>query len=102
MPYLMGGFPDVDASRASVAAAADAGADVLELGVPFSDPLADGPVVHAAATEALKQGVRLDDVLGVGGALAPRLPVVLMVYANPILARGVQKFTRMAADAGAV
>jgi tryptophan synthase alpha chain len=101
MPYLMGGFPDVATSLEAALAAADAGADVLELGVPFSDPLADGPVIHAAATEALKQGVRLDDVLGVCEAVSPRLPVVLMVYANPILHRGVDRFARMAAGAGA-
>jgi tryptophan synthase alpha chain len=101
MPYLMGGFPDLATSRDAGLAAADNGADVLELGVPFSDPLADGPVIHAAATEALKLGTKLDDVLKVCEVLSARLPVVLMVYANPILARGPEKFVRMAADAGA-
>ena len=101
MPYLMGGFPDIETSRAAGIAAADAGADVLELGIPFSDPLADGPVIHAAATEALRSGVRLDDVLGVCESIAGRLPVVFMVYANPILARGAEAFARTAADAGA-
>jgi tryptophan synthase alpha chain len=101
MPYLMGGFPTADVSLAAGIAAADAGADVLELGVPFSDPLADGPVIHAAGTEALKQGVRLDDVLRVCSGLSSRLPVVLMVYANPILARGVERFVALAGDAGA-
>ena len=56
MPYLMGGYPSLDTSLAAGLAAADAGADLLELGVPFSDPLADGPVIHAAATEALPRG----------------------------------------------
>ena len=101
MPYLMGGYPDVETSRAAALAAADAGADVLELGIPFSDPLADGPVIHAAATAALARGVRLDDVLEVCRSVSDRLPVVLMVYANPIIARGVDEFARMAADAGA-
>ena len=101
MPYLMGGFPSVDVSLAAGLAAADAGADVVELGVPFSDPLADGPVIHAAATEALKRGVRLDDVLRVCSSLSERVPVVLMVYANPILARGVDRFVALASDAGA-
>ena len=101
MPYLMGGFPSVEVSRDAGLAAAEAGADVLELGVPFSDPLADGPVIHAAATAALSNGVRLDDVLGVCRALSDSIPVVLMVYANPILARGQSEFARMAADAGA-
>ena len=101
MPYLMGGYPDVDTSRDAALAAAEAGADVLELGVPFSDPLADGPVIHAAATAALSNGVRLDDVLGVCRAVADALPVVLMVYANPVLARGYSEFATTAADAGA-
>jgi tryptophan synthase alpha chain len=101
MPYLMGGYPDVETSRQAGLAAAAAGADVLELGVPFSDPLADGPVIHAAATAALSNGVRLDDVLGVCTSLSEEIPVVLMVYANPILARGQSEFARMAADAGA-
>src|SRR5690349_9292562 len=101
MPYLMGGFPSVESSRDAALAAASGGADVLELGVPFSDPLADGPVIHAAATEALKNGVKLDDVLGVCSAIADRIPVVLMIYANPILARGVDRFVALARDAGA-
>ena len=54
MPYLMGGFPDLETSRAIGEAYAEAGADLVELGVPFSDPLADGPVIHAAGTEALE------------------------------------------------
>ena len=101
MPYLMGGFPDLDGSRAAALAAADAGADLIELGVPFSDPLADGPVIHAAATAALGAGASLDGVLGVCEAVAPRVPVVLMVYANPVLAQGVERFTERAAAAGA-
>ena len=59
MPYLMGGFPDLETSRRIGVAYADAGADLIELGVPFSDPLADGPVIHAAATAALRAGVKL-------------------------------------------
>jgi tryptophan synthase alpha chain len=92
MPYLMGGFPDVEASARIGEAYADAGADLVELGVPFSDPLADGPVIHAAATRALAAGATLHHVLEVGARLAQRLPVVLMCYANPMLARGVERF----------
>ena len=66
MPYLMGGYPDLDASRAVGEACADAGADLLELGVPFSDPLADGPTIHAAATAALDAGA--------AGLIVPDLP----------------------------
>src|SRR5919107_5371892 len=92
MPYLMAGFPDIEASVAVATAYAEAGADLVELGVPFSDPLADGPVIHAAATRALEAGATLHHVLEVGARLAPRLPVVLMCYANPMLARGVERF----------
>ena len=83
MPYLMGGYPDLDASRRIGEACAAAGADMLELGVPFSDPLADGPVIHAAATaRAARPGRRVDGVLDVAAALAPLLPVVVMTYVN--------------------
>jgi tryptophan synthase alpha chain len=101
MPYLMGGFPDIDTSRAVGEACAEAGADLVELGVPFSDPLADGPVIHAAATRALAAGATPDGVLGVCEALAERLPVVLMVYANVVLAAGGERFAQRAAGAGA-
>jgi tryptophan synthase alpha chain len=92
MPYLMGGFPDLETSRAIGIAYAEAGADLVELGVPFSDPLADGPVIHAAGTAALAAGATLPAVLQVAGAIAQHVPVVLMCYANPILARGLARF----------
>lgn len=101
MPYMMGGFPDMDASLAVGLACADAGADLVELGVPYSDPLADGPVIHSAATDALRAGATLDGVLGVCEELAARLPVVLMVYANVVLAHGAEPFVERAASAGA-
>ena len=82
MPYLMGGYPDVETSLAAGLACADAGADIIELGIPFSDPLADGPLIHAAATHALAAGVTPGDVLGVCEKVSERIPVVLMVYAN--------------------
>jgi tryptophan synthase alpha chain len=101
MPYLMGGYPDLDASRAVGEACADAGADLVELGVPFSDPLADGPVIHAAATAALQAGATIHGVLRVCESLSARLPVVLMVYANVVLAGGDEAFVERAAAAGA-
>jgi tryptophan synthase alpha chain len=101
MPYLMGGFPDLDTSRAIGEAYAAAGADLIELGVPFSDPLADGPVIHAAGTAALRSGADTDGVLEVARALAERVPVVVMSYANLVLARGVDRFAGELADAGA-
>jgi tryptophan synthase alpha chain len=101
MPYLMGGFPDLDASVAIGEACADAGADLLELGVPFSDPLADGPVIHAAGTRALAAGATLHGILQVAERIAERVPVVLMCYANPLLARGVERSADELARAGA-
>jgi tryptophan synthase alpha chain len=101
MPYIMGGYPSVDQSLAAGLAAADAGADLLELGIPFSDPLADGPVIHAAATEALAAGATPHGVLGVCEQLATRVPVVLMVYANVVVKAGVANFAMKAAGAGA-
>ena len=101
MPYLMGGFPDLETSAMAGLAAADAGADLIELGIPFSDPLADGPVIHAAATDALAAGATPHAVLGVCERLAARVPVVLMVYANVVLTAGAAAFALRAAAAGA-
>ncbi|MGH2875789.1 MAG: tryptophan synthase subunit alpha [Solirubrobacteraceae bacterium] len=92
MPYLMGGYPDAETSRAIGLAYADSGADVVEFGVPFSDPLADGPVIHAAATAALRAGATMSAALDVAATIAQRLPVVAMCYANPIMARGPERF----------
>jgi tryptophan synthase alpha chain len=100
MPYLMGGFPTLEASRAIGEAYAEAGADLVELGVPFSDPLADGPVIHAAGTEALAAGATVHDVLEVGRTLAEAVPVVLMCYANLVLARGPERFADELAQRG--
>ncbi|MDP2709861.1 MAG: tryptophan synthase subunit alpha [Solirubrobacteraceae bacterium] len=100
MPYLMGGFPDIATSRAIGEAYAANGADLIELGVPYSDPLADGPVIHAAGTAALRAGATLDGVLGVGEALAGRVPVVLMCYVNLVLARGADAFAQTLREAG--
>jgi tryptophan synthase alpha chain len=101
MPYLMGGHPDIETSRACLEAAIEAGADLIELGIPFSDPLADGPIIHAAGTEALAAGVKPGDVLELCQQIAERVPVLLMVYANVVLSHGGEDFARRAADAGA-
>ena len=100
MPYLMGGFPDLDASLAIGEAYADGGADLVELGVPFSDPLADGPVIHAAGTRALAAGATVPKVIELATALAERFPVVLMCYANLVMARGVERFADELAERG--
>lgn len=102
MPYMMGGFPDAEASLAVAEAYIEGGADLIELGVPFSDPLADGPVIHAAATAALGAGVHLETVLEICRRIGERVPVVLMVYANMVLGGdGPADFASRAAGAGA-
>src|SRR5918992_360960 len=101
MPYLMGGYPSLEESVSAGLAAADAGADLLELGIPFSDPLADGPVIHAAGTAALAAGATPHAVLGACERLAGRVPVVLMVYANIVMTAGASAFALKAAAAGA-
>jgi tryptophan synthase alpha chain len=101
MPYLMGGFPDLATSRQIGLAYARGGADLIELGVPFSDPLADGPVIHAAATAALSAGSTLPAVLAIGEELARHVPVVVMCYANPIFARGLERFLDSLVASGA-
>jgi tryptophan synthase alpha chain len=101
MPYLMGGFPTLEESRRVGLACADAHADLVELGIPFSDPLADGPVIHAAATTALAAGATPAAVLDVCGTISERIPVVLMVYANVVLADGADAFVERAAGSGA-
>jgi tryptophan synthase alpha chain len=100
MPYLMGGYPDLATSRAIGLAYAEAGADLIELGVPFSDPLADGPVIHAAGTVALRAGATLPAVLEVARDIAAAVPVVVMCYANPIVSQGLDRFLDRLVGAG--
>jgi len=101
MPYLMAGFPDLDCSREIARAYVEAGADLIELGVPFSDPLADGPVVHAAGVAALATGVHVADALSVVRDVADDVPVVVMCYANLVMARGLERFADMLVAVGA-
>lgn len=100
MPYVMGGFPDLATSRQIGEAYVEAGADLVELGVPFSDALADGPVIQAAGTRALRLGTTLTDVLSVGRGLSPQVPVVLMTYANVVLSQGPERFADRLREAG--
>ena len=99
---MLAGYPDRETGLAVAAAYADSGADLIELGVPFSDPLADGPTIHAAATAALEAGATLATALEVCRSVADRVPVVFMVYANMVLAHGgAGEFARLALAAGA-
>jgi tryptophan synthase alpha chain len=103
MPYQMLGHPTPDVSTQIVAALAGAGADLFELGVPFSDPLADGPTIQAAGQTALDNGVTIARCLEMARDLRRRLPkppFCLMGYVNPILAFGVDPFLQAAASAG--
>ena len=102
--YLTAGDPSLDATRAIALEAIDAGADVIELGVPFSDPLADGPVIQRASERALARGTRPKDVLALAGeihAARPEAGLVIFTYFNPILRYGLRRFVDDAAAAGA-
>jgi len=101
MPYLMSGYPDMDSSREIAQAYVDGGADLIELGIPFSDPLADGPVIHAAGVAALGAGANVYDSLQVARTVSDQVPVVVMCYANLVLARGLERFVDMLVDVGA-
>ncbi len=103
MPFLMAGDPDLATTAATLLALQEAGADLIELGIPYSDPLADGPVIQAAASRALAAGTTpgkvLDMLTGLRGQLTT--PLVLFTYSNPLLNRGMETFCREAAAAGA-
>ena len=101
--YVTAGDPSLAVTEEIVVAAAEAGADVIELGVPFSDPLADGPVIQRASERALRSGTTLAGVLALVRRLRakPDAPLVLFSYFNPILQMGLEKFATAAADAGA-
>lgn len=101
MPYLMAGYPDLERSREVAREYVAGGADLIELGIPFSDPLADGPVIHAADVAALAAGANITDALSVVRAVDEHVPVVVMCYANVILARGFERFADLLAAAGA-
>ncbi len=101
--YFTIGDPDLATSKKIALAAIDAGADVLELGVPFSDPLADGPVIQRASERALMHGTRLTDVLALAKDLRaerPQAGLVIFSYLNPILRLGMEKFCTLAQQAG--
>ena len=100
VPYVTAGHPDVARSIALLQGLESAGADVIELGVPFSDPMADGAVIQASSQKALEQGVRFDQVLGILSRASLGVPVVLFSYLNPLLHGGSDALQR-AADAGA-
>ena len=100
--YLTAGDPDLETTRDIALAAIDAGADVIELGVPFSDPLADGPVIQRASERALRHGTTLRDVLAIASELRnarPKAGLVIFSYYNPILRYGLERFCAAAEKA---
>lgn len=99
VPYITAGHPDLARSVELLDALQDAGADVIELGLPFSDPMADGPVIQASSQAALERGMTFDRLLDMVSRAKPRVPVVLFSYLNPVLAAGDDALSR-AADAG--
>jgi tryptophan synthase alpha chain len=101
MPYVMAGYPTLAESLAIGQACVACGADIIELGVPYSDPLADGPVIHAAGTAALAAGANLAGVFEVARSLSQSVPVVLMCYANMVFAPGAAAFVERLAQTGA-
>jgi tryptophan synthase alpha chain len=100
IPYFTGGYPTLEGAREVGEALVEAGADVLEIGVPFSDPLADGPTIQDTTTLALQNGADLDYCLDLASGFSGRVPVVFLLYYNVIFARGAERFLREAAEAG--
>ena len=102
--YITAGDPSLDVTREIAIAAIDAGADVIELGIPFSDPLGDGPIIQRASERALSRGVKLGDVLEVARGIRtarPHAGLILFTYLNPILRYGIARFADDAKAAGA-
>lgn len=102
IPFITAGDPDLETTAKALQILDDNGADLIELGVPYSDPLADGPVIQAAATRALQKGTKLEQVLEMLETVIPNLrsPVILFTYYNPILNRGIKTFLAQIARTG--
>uniref|UniRef100_A0A7N0ZQJ8 tryptophan synthase n=1 Tax=Kalanchoe fedtschenkoi TaxID=63787 RepID=A0A7N0ZQJ8_KALFE len=102
IPYITAGDPDLSTTAQALKILDKSGADIIELGVPHSDPLADGPVIQAASTRALARGTNLDSILNMLNTVVPQLscPIALFSYYNPILKRGIGNFMFTIKDAG--
>ncbi len=102
IPYIMGGYPSVDATINNLLILEECGADIIELGVPFSDPLADGPVIQSASDVALKNRVNLKEILEIVKELRKRssVPLVMMTYYNPVFKYGEERFVESAIESG--
>jgi len=101
IPYITAGYPRLDLLPDLVQAVTEAGADVIEIGIPFSDPLADGPVLQQAATIALANGTKIKDIFSVVAQLAPKAPpLVFLTYINPVFHMGMEVFVTHMREAG--
>jgi tryptophan synthase alpha chain len=102
IPFITAGDPDLETTAKAIEVLANNGADLIELGVPYSDPLADGPTIQAAATRALQKGVRLEDVLTIVKQVVDKIdvPIILFTYYNPIYYRGIEIFLKQIKEAG--
>ena len=102
IPFITAGDPDLETTAKALEVLANNGADLIELGVPYSDPLADGPTIQAAATRALAKGVGLEDVLSLVKQTVGKInvPIILFTYYNPIYYRGIESFLKQVKAAG--
>ena len=102
IPFVTAGHPDIPTTRRLLIALQNAGADLIELGVPFSDPIADGPVIQRSSQQALRNGVTLKEILSLVAEMRSelRVPIVLFSYLNPVLQFGIESFARAGAAAG--
>ncbi len=102
IPFITAGDPDLETTAKAIEVLAENGADAIELGVPYSDPLADGPTIQAAATRALAKGVKLEDVLNIVRETSNKIdiPIILFTYYNPIYYRGIEAFLQQIKAAG--
>lgn len=102
IPYFVAGYPDLASLPLFIKAAAEAGAAAIEVGIPFSDPVADGPVLQKASFEALELGITLDEILATLGSISKIVcvPIILMGYMNPFLQKGWDRLAKEAKEAG--
>lgn len=101
--YIVAGYPDLKTTQRVVEALVAGGADIIEIGIPFSDPIADGPTIQAAASHAIARGTKPQDALELAASIRrthPNLPILVMTYYNIIFRAGVEKFMKLASDCG--
>lgn len=100
--FMMAGLPDMEGTKSIIRAAEEAGADIVELGIPFSDPIADGPVIQQASCESIRKGMNLEKVFGMTADLREncKLPLIFVLYYNTVLHYGVREFAEKCVECG--